>query len=334
MNLKSIAAHFSDPDAAREFFEKQRWPDGTVCPFCGVVGESYRLKPKPTSKSPVRPGVWKCGGCRKQFTVTKGTVFEDSHIPLNVWLMTIHLLCSSKKGMSAHQIHRMLGITYRSAWFMVHRLRYAAAQDLLAAQLTGIVEVDETYIGGKRRMTKRVPMIPKPGERPQDIPAPTDNKQAVMSMVQRGGDVRSHHVQKVNAKTLKRILNYNIEYGARIITDSGTVLHGAIHPRKHDQVNHTKHEFGRYEGAICITTNTVEGFFSLLKRGIIGNYHHLSAKHLHRYLSEFDFRYNARKVSDGQRMCALIAKVGGKRLTYGELVMRPEPPSPSLPSQA
>jgi len=168
MNLNSIAAKYAAVDAAREFFEKQRWPDGAVCPFCGLVGESYRLKAKPDSKSPVRAGVWKCGGCRKQFTVTKGTIFEDSHIPLNTWLMAIHLICASKKGMSAHQLHRMLGVTYKSAWFMVHRLRYAAAQDPMAAQLSGIVEMDETYIGGKRRKSER-PKKAKKGEQPRTI---------------------------------------------------------------------------------------------------------------------------------------------------------------------
>jgi len=321
MNLKSIAKHFSDVDAAREFFEAQRWPDGTVCPHCGLVGESYRLKAKEGSKSPVRPGVWKCKGCRKQFTVTKGTIFEDSHIPLNVWLMTIHLICSSKKGMSAHQIHRMLGIAYKSAWFMVHRLRYAATQDPFAAQLTGIIEVDEAYIGGKRT-SKHRKLLAKTAQiegRPQDNLNPIDNKQAVVAMVERGGDVRSHHVQRVTSATLKPILNWNIEYGARIMTDSGTVLHGAIHPRKHDQVNHKENEYGRYEGGVCITTNSVEGFFSLLKRGINGTFHHVSARHLHRYLSEFDFRYNTRKITDGERSCRLIGKVAGKRLMYKEL---------------
>jgi transposase-like protein len=324
MNLKSIAKQFSDPDLAREFFEKQRWPDGTVCPFCGVIGESYRLKAKPDSKSPVRPGVWKCKGCRKQFTVTKGTIFEDSHIPMNVWLMTIHLLCSSKKGVSAHQIHRMLGVTYKSAWFMVHRLRYATTQDPLASQLTGIVEVDEAYIGGRRRLTKRRELEAKPGKRPKDIPAGVDNKQAVVSMVQRGGEVRSYHVQRVTSKTIGPILKHNIEYGARIMTDSGTVLHGAIHPRKHDQVNHQEEEYGRYENGVCITTNSVEGFFSLLKRGINGTYHHVSPQHLHRYLSEFDFRYSNRKITDGERSCRLIGRVAGKRLMYRDMMPKRE----------
>jgi transposase-like protein len=320
VNLDSIAKHLSDPDTARAFFEKQRWPDGAVCPFCGLIGEAYRLKAKPDSKSPVRPGVWKCKGCRKQFTVTKGTIFEDSHIPLNIWLMTIHLLCSSKKGVSAHQIHRMLGVTYKTAWFMVHRLRYAVTQDPLAEQLTGTVEVDEAYIGGRRRIGKRVPTTITPGERPKDRPSPTDNKQAIVSMVQRGGDVRSYHVQRVTAANLRPILLHNIEYGARIMTDTGTVLHGAIHPRKHYQVNHTNDEYARYEGGICISTNTVEGFFSLFKRGLHGTYHHVGSQHLHRYLSEFDFRYNARKMTDGERSCRLIGKVSGKRLMYRDLV--------------
>jgi transposase-like protein len=322
MNLKTIAKDFSNVDAAREFFEKQRWPDGAVCPFCGVIGEAYRLKAKPDSKSPVRPGVWKCKGCRKQFTVTKGTIFEDSHIPLNIWLMTIHLLCSSKKGVSAHQVHRMLGVTYKAAWFMVHRLREAATQDPLAAQLAGTVEVDEAYIGGRRtaKQRKRISNIVKPGDRPHDNPSPTDGKEAVVAMVQRGGDVRSHHVQRVTAAALRPILFHNIEYGARIMTDSGTVLHGAIHPRKHDQVNHKANEYGRYEDGVCISTNTVEGFFSLLKRGINGTYHHVGRQHLHRYLSEFSFRYNARKITDGERSCRLIRKVGGKRLMYRDLI--------------
>jgi transposase-like protein len=320
MNLKSIAKNFSEPEA-REFFEKQFWPDGTVCPHCGLVGEAYRLKAKEGSKSPVRPGVWKCKGCRKQFTVTKGTIFEDSHIPLNVWLMTIHLLCSSKKGVSAHQIHRMLGVAYKSAWFMVHRLRYAATQDPFAAQLAGIVEVDEAYIGGKRtsKHRKLLAQSAKVEGCPQDRPSPVDNKQAIVSMVQRGGDVRSLHVQRVTAATLKPILNWNIEYGARVMTDAGTVLHGAIHPRKHDQVNHSENEYGRYENGVCITTNSVEGFFSLFKRGLNGVYHHVSARHLHRYLSEFDFRYNARKITDGERSCRLIGRASGKRLMFKEL---------------
>ena len=320
MNLTNLAKKFSDAEAARAYLEQKRWPDGVVCPFCGLVGEAYKLKAKPESKHPVRLGVWKCAGCRKQFTVTVGTVFADSHVPLNVWLLAIHLLCASKKGMSSHQLHRMLGVTYKTAWFMTHRLRYAVTQDPLASKLSGTVEVDETYIGGKRRKSKRIGQATKPGERPKDRLAPFAGKQAVLSMVERNGDVRSYHVARVTGNNLRPVLSQNIAEGARIMTDSGTVLHGAIHPRPHDQVNHVADEYVRYERGVCVSTNTVEGFFSLLKRGIIGTYHHIGSQHLHRYLSEFDFRYNARKMNDGERAERMIGKVAGKRLMYKEIV--------------
>lgn len=181
MHLNDIVKHFNDEDKAREFLEAQRWPNGTVCPHCGVMGESYRLTPKPESKNPVRPGVWKCGGCRKQFTVKVGTIFQDSHIPLTSWLKAIHLLCSGKKGMSAHQLHRMLGLRYKSAWFMAHRIRYAMAQEPLSSKLSGIVEIDKTYIGGKLRMGPQGPRQDNgKSKRPQGIA----NKAAVVSVLQ------------------------------------------------------------------------------------------------------------------------------------------------------
>lgn len=315
MNLKSISAEFSTPEAARAFLEAQRWPDGVVCPFCGLVGESYRLKPKPESKTPVRPGVWKCSGCRKQFTVTVSTIFEDSHIPLNTWLLAIHLLCSSKKGMSAHQLHRMLGITYRSAWFMAHRIRYALSHGSLFPKLSGTVEIDETYIGGKVRVG---PHATKPGQRPKDRTIVKENKSPVVALVQRDGSVRSHHVPRITAANLKPIIEATVSPDARIMTDTGTALRGALMGRKHYQVNHTIDEFVRYERGLTITTNTVEGFFALLKRGVNGVYHHWSQEHLHRYLCEFDFRYNTRKITDGERSIALIRRVHGKRLMYKE----------------
>ena len=162
MNLSDISQNFGTEDQAREFLEKILWPDGAVCPHCGVLGESYRLTVKPGSKHGVRPGVWKCGACREQFTVKVGTIFEDSHIPLHKWLQAIHLLCASKKGMSSHQIHRMLGITYKSAWFMTHRIRYAMKAKP-SSPLTATVEADETYVGGKQRAGSHAG---KPGERP------------------------------------------------------------------------------------------------------------------------------------------------------------------------
>src|SRR5258708_7664409 len=155
LNLADLMERFNTIDAARDYLEKQRWPDGPVCPHCGLVDEAYKLQSKPGAKKPIRRGVWKCAGCRKPFTVTVGTIFEDSKIPLNKWVIAVHLLCASKKGMSAHQLHRMLGITYKSAWFMAHRIRYGMTQEPLASKLSGIIEADETYVGGKPRRHKR-----------------------------------------------------------------------------------------------------------------------------------------------------------------------------------
>jgi hypothetical protein len=227
--------------------------------------------------------------------------------------MAIHLICSSKKGMSAHQLHRMLGITYKSAWFMAHRLRYALSQESIF--LSGTVEIDETYIGGKMRAkTKR-----KMGEQQRDNRLGIDNKAPVVALVQRDGSVRSQHVQRVTAENLRPIIKRTIDADAQIMTDTSSILKGALTGRKHFQVNHRQDEFVRYEPGLTITTNTVEGYFGLLKRGINGIYHHVGQQHLHRYLCEFDFRYNHRKISDGERSVALIKRVGGKRLLYKQI---------------
>ncbi|MGA2630056.1 MAG: IS1595 family transposase [Terriglobia bacterium] len=314
MNLSDIAQQFSTENQAREFLEKTLWPNGAVCPHCGVIGESYRLNPQPNGKSHVRPGVWKCGECRKQFTVRVGTIFEDSHIPLHKWLQAIHLLCASKKGMSSHQIHRMLGITYKSAWFMTHRIRHAMKAKP-TSQMTGTVEVDETYIGGKLRVGS---YAVKPGERPKDRLAGVANTTPVVALVERNGRVRSFAVETVTAKNLKPILAEHIAEEARLNTDENKVYHFARkHFAGHDVVNHARKEYARIEAdGRLASTNTVEGFFSLLKRGVNGTFHHLSKHHLHRYLSEFDFRYNARDVSDGERTEQAIQSVVGKRLMY------------------
>src|SRR5580704_6829233 len=180
-----IAPHFQDADKAREFLEMKRWPDGPVCPHCGVIGEAYKLEAdleNKDAKGHGRKGLYKCAGCREQFTVTVGTTMADSHIPLHKWLLAFHLLCASKKGMSAHQLHRMLGVTYKSAWFMAHRIRYAMTQEPLSSRLSGIVEMDETYIGGKKYFG---PQSIKTGERAKDRPAPFSGKAAVVSVLQR-----------------------------------------------------------------------------------------------------------------------------------------------------
>jgi transposase-like protein len=307
LNLATLSKYFSDEDKAREFLEAIRWPDGPVCPHCGVIGNAYKLQGKST-----RPGLYKCGGCRKPFTVTVGTIFADSHIPLSKWLLAYHLLCASKKGMSAHQLHRMLKVTYRSAWFMAHRIRYTMSQEPLSSKLDGIIEIDETYVGGKFRL--KHPQAVKPGERARDRAAAYANKAPVVSVLQRGGRVQSQYVQKVTAENLRPIVEQMVAEDAHVITDSSTVLAGALKTRKHDQVNHRADEYVRYENGVRITTNSIEGYFATLKRGINGVYHHVGKQHLHRYLSEFDFRYNSRKEKDGDRTLLALKSTGGKRL--------------------
>jgi transposase-like protein len=313
LNLVSLAQHFSDEDKAREFLEKLRWPHGPVCSKCGEINNAYRLEPKPSKKGThVRKGVWKCGGCREQFTVTVGTIFEDSHIPLSKWLLAYHLLCASKKGMSAHQLHRMLKVTYRSAWFMAHRIRYTMSQEPLSSKLTGVIEIDETYVGGKRRT--HIPLAFKPGQRGQDSLGLFAGKAPVVSVLQRDGRVQSRHMPKVTAENLRPMVEQMVAEDAHIMTDTSSVLAGALAGRKHDRVNHTAKEYVRYENGVCISTNSIEGYFATLKRGINGVYHHVGKQHLHRYLSEFDFRYNSRKEKDGDRTLLALSGVNGKRL--------------------
>jgi transposase-like protein len=298
VNLADLAAKFSDEDSARSFLESLRWPDGPVCPHCGAEG-AYRLTPKPGSKT--RKGVLKCRKCRKQFTVTVGTIFEDSHIPLRKWLLAVHLLCASKKGMSAHQLHRMLGVTYKSAWFMAHRIRYAMTQPPLVDKLAGIVEADETYVGGKARNAKRGRGAPK--------------KTPVLALVERGGRVKSMPVRRVTAENLNKAFRDYVEPGTRIMTDDWTGYRRLpVEFWNRDVVKHGEGEYARGD----VHVNTAEGYFSLLKRGITGVYHHVGSQHLHRYCAEFDFRYNERHVSDGLRMVAAIRSAEGKRLTFRE----------------
>jgi transposase-like protein len=314
MEAAVLAPEFTDADKAREILEAERWPDGPICPHCGLIGEAYKLEPKEGSKTHARKGVWKCAGCREQFSVTVGTIFEDSHIPLNKWLLAIHLLCASKKGMSAHQLHRMLGIGYRAAWFMAHRIRFGMKQEPLSSKLEklqGTVEVDETYIGGKERG-----MTGKPGA--------ASKKATVLSMVERSlvpgqkGRVRSVVMPRGTAENLRWTLRDGISQDATLNTDESSMYAGIGQWwKKHESVNHTRKEYSRKDAdGETVTTNTVEGFFGTLKRGLDGVYHHVGRHHLHRYLSEFDFRYNAREVSDIERAKLALKGVGGKRLMY------------------
>ncbi len=315
LDVFRLMQKYGDEDKAREFIEQMRWPNGPACPHCEST-EVYRLTPKATSKSPGRKGLLKCATCRKQFTVTVGTIFEDSRIKLSKWVIAIHLLCSSKKGISAHQIHRMLDITYKSAWFMMHRIRYAMTQEPLCSKLSGTVECDETYIGGKaKNMHKK--------EREEKIKGRgAVGKAPVVTLVERDGRVKSQHVERVTEDNLKQVLKAYIDEKANLMTDEFT-SYGNIGPlfASHETVNHRAGEYVR-DGEIKAHINTAESVHALLKRGVHGVYHHWSVKHLSRYLSEFDFRFNLRKTNDGARLVMTIKGAEGKRLMYKQPIRK------------
>jgi transposase-like protein len=302
-----LGRHFADADAAREYLEFLRWGNaGPVCPHCGGA-DPYKLQPRTDSSRPGRKGLYKCRikECRKQFTVTVGTVFEDSHIAPNVWLQAIYLIGASKKGISAHQLHRMMGITYRSAWFMMHRLRYAMSVEPLA-RLTGTVEIDETYVGAKK---KRGSKRGRPGA---DSP-----KSAVVALVERHGKVKAAPMERVTTETLSEVMRAGIASAATVVTDELPAYRGAgLHFAAHERVNHSQGEYVRGNAH----TNTVEGFFSLLKRGINGTFHHVGKGHLGRYVDEFAFRYNIRQEPDAARPGLIVQGAEGKRLTYKQPV--------------
>lgn len=296
---------FTDANKAREHLEALHWPEGPICPKCGETERVTRLAGKTT-----RPGVVMCNACRKPFTVTVGTIFEDSKIPLNKWLLGFRLMAGSKKGISAHQLHRSLGITYKSAWFMAHRIREAMKPGDDAGPLGGagkVVEADETFVGGKEG-NKHAHKRNNYGRGPA-------GKQAVVTLVERDGRARSFHVANVNAKTLRPMLVTNVDRASWLMTDDNSVYrHLGREFRHHSAVAHSLGEYVR--GAGGVHSNTAENFFSIFKRGVIGTYHHLSQAHLHRYTVEFDFRYNHRKISDTERADVAIMGAIGKRLTY------------------
>jgi transposase-like protein len=303
LNWSQLGPYFADEDKARLLLESMRWPNGgPSCPQCKQTSTVYRMQRLATSKKPGRKGLLRCRACKRQFTVTTGTVFEDSHIPPTKWLQAIYLLTSSKKGMSAHQLHRMLGMTYKAAWFMAHRLRYAMSADEFGVKLSGIVEVDETYVGGKKRLRN--------GEKSVDW---RNEKTAVVALVERGGRVRAMPMERVTVATLGAVISANVANSTVIMTDELPAYKKATFGfTDHQTVSHGEKEYVRGN----VHSNTVEGFFSLLKRGIIGVYHHVGKGHLSKYCDEFSFRYDARKVSDAQRAEMLVWGAEGKRLTY------------------
>ncbi len=312
------APHFHDEAAAIAKLESIVWPNGPVCPHCGHEGETYALKgvrSKPSKKHPKgveRHGLRTCKKCRKQFTVKIGTVFEASHIPVFKWWQAVHLLCSSKKGISSHQLHRTLQLNYRSAWFMSYRIREAMREGGLEPMGGGggVVEIDETYYG------------PKEGE--EMGLGGTRHKRVILTLVNRQGAARSFHVDKATTANVLPIVKQNLSNEAVAVTDESRVYDRlADHAARHLTVNHARGEYvsqGRdpwlWED---IHTNTVEGYFSLFKRGMRGVYQHCSEKHLHRYLAEFDFRYSHRSalgVEDEARARKALKGIKGKRLTY------------------
>ena len=286
---------FHDETKAREWLEAQIWPDGPTCPHCGSW-EPTALKGKAH-----RPGLYQCNDCRQQFTATVGTLFERSKIPLSKWLMATYLLSASKKGMSTRQLSRMLGVSVKSTWFMMHRIREAMRENKPSA-LGGsnkVVEADETYIGGKAKNRAF---------------GPPPKKEPVVALVERDGKVRSFHVEAVNARTLRPILVTQIDRASYLMTDESNVYTKTGREFSgHGTVNHSIKEYVRGK---FWHTNTMENYFSILKRGINGNYQWVSAKHLKRYLGEFDFRYNTRHVTDFERAAIAAKGIQGKRLTY------------------
>lgn len=290
-----------DEQKAYDFVESVLWPNGPVCPHCGETKRISKMQGKST-----RIGSYKCYACRKKLTVKIGTIFEDSHIPMRYWLQAIFLMASSKKGISSNQLHRTFGISLRSAWFMSHRIREAMRAGSLATPMggdrsSGVVEVDETFFGRKAGAVKR---------------RGTGHKHAILSLVERGGEVRSVHVPNIKTRTVVPIVNQNVAKEARIMTDDALQYEGQLeHYAEHGTVNHSVGEYVRGE----IHTNTIESYFSVFKRGMRGTYQHCNERHLHRYLAEFDFRHNSRtalSVNDKQRAEKLLLGVKGKRLTY------------------
>ena len=306
--LDAKALH--DEAAAYAFVEARVWPNGPICPHCGAdKGRVGKLAGKST-----RIGVYKCYACRKPFTVKVGTIFEASHIKLHVWLQAMFLLSSSKKGISSNQLARTLEITLKSAWFLSHRIR-EAMNDGSIGNLGGagsVVEADETYYGKREERSVSEQLKGRPYEMKSSIA----DKRAIVSLVERGGKVRSFHVDRADKVTVAHIVMANVAKETRLHTDESNLYKGADGVfASHETVNHSEKEYARGD----VTTNSVEGFFGIFKRGMRGIYQHCDEKHLHRYLNEYDFRYNNRValgVNDDARAVKALKGVVGKRLTY------------------
>lgn len=302
LNLIKLAQEYADENKARELFESWRWPGGKpICPHC-KHDEAYKIESRKETKNKARRGLYGCAACRKTFTATVGTVLEDSHVPLSKWLLAIFLLCSSKKSVSANQLHRMLGVTYKTAWFMAHRIRFAMTPNhWTEPKLKGIVEVDETFVGRRGDGVSRF-----------------ERQSPVVALVERGGLARVKVVASVTQKNLGAALQECVDKSAVVNTDEHpSYKHPLKAWKEHHAVNHSRGEYQRVnaDGSIA-STNTAESFFSLLKRGIVGAWHHVSPEHLPKYANEFAFRWSHRYVTDGARMQRFVPLIANKRITY------------------
>lgn len=303
LTLMKIMQRFSTEESAREYIENLRWPNGPVCPHCGNCAEGRVYKVTANTGKKIRAGLYKCAECSDQFTVTVGTVMEDSHIPLHKWLVAFYVMCASKTQVSALQLQRQLELgSYRSAWFLCHRIRFALKDSEPVAQLSGTVEADETYIGGKRKGHGR---------------GYVGNKTAVVSLVERDGRVRSQVVEKVSGTEITKLLRAHVSRDAHLNTDESP-LYKKVGKQfvSHDVVNHSREEYGYTDimSGRLATTNTVEGFFGNSKRAIDGTHHHISKRHVSLYFAELDYKYNTRKATDGARTTEGLRSIGGKRL--------------------
>lgn len=313
------AAIYNDADKAREHLEAIHWPHGPNCPHCGNANPDRITKLEGKS---TRPGVYKCNECRQPFTVTVGTVFERSKIPLNKWVLASHLMAASKKGMSAHQLHRMLGVTYKTAWFMAHRIREAMKEDVSSAGPIGgegkTVEADETYIG--KRETPRKSKRPRKDPYTKSGKSGGAQKRIVVGLVERGGKARMFHLNDATKETVRDVLVRNVDRSSTLYTDESRLYtETGKEYDTHRTVKHSSKEYARREGDVVVHSNTIENVFSVFKRGMVGVYQHCGEAHLHRYLAEFDFRYNRRaalKISDAERAEDLLRMARDKRLTY------------------
>jgi transposase-like protein len=327
LTITDIAKVFTDEAEAYKLLEAHRWPDGPVCPHCGST-KAYYLEPKKdagsrtrdrkvadeqTKKSTSYRRVWKCGTCRKQYSVLVGTIFEGSHIPLAKWLFAVNEMCSNKNGVAAWELHRKLGISQKAAWFMLHRIRYAMGLPEDAPKLEGIVEADETYFGGAAKNMHKA-------DRERRITGRGGvDKVPVVTLVARGGEARSQVVRPVTGENIGKVLHEHVARSAKLMTDTSTVYTTVGKAfASHETVDHGKGEYVQYnnDGGPHAYSNTAEGYFSQLKRSVDGTHHHVSEYHLSRYLAEFDFRYTTRKMTDAQRAALAIQRTAGKRLTY------------------